>query len=122
MLIPSGERYVRVFTGVWRSVGPTSGRQREAVNIFFSAIVRVGLTVPLKKRKDHSLWTYRRLIKRYTPERYDGKAVLIRSSDGTNAPEHYWRKYISEPIEVHEVPGGHLDLFENRMSTSLPKN
>ncbi len=109
---PFRENIRRVFTGAWRRVGPNSRIQREVINIFFSAIVRVGLTVPLKRRKDHSLWTYRRLIKRYTPKQYVGKAVLIRSSDGTHAPEHYWRKYISEPIEVHEVPGGHLDLFK----------
>src|SRR5262245_28568605 len=48
---------------------------------------------------------------RYTPGSYDGQIVLFRAADDHD-PREMWLGLSSAGLEVHDMPGGHLDMLE----------
>ncbi|MFH2064712.1 MAG: amino acid adenylation domain-containing protein [Pseudomonadota bacterium] len=73
----------------------------------------MGLSVPLKLRNFYSLQMYKRISKYYMPQSYKGKAFLIKSTLDFHQTESFWQNYITEDLEIHEVPGRHLDMFKD---------
>ena len=71
----------------------------------------LGFPVPLTLRIFYCLQTYSKISKRYTPQNFTGKAFLIKSTVNAHHPERFWQKYITEDLEIQEVPGRHLDMF-----------
>jgi len=51
------------------------------------------------------------LLTRYRPSVFAGKIVLLKAANGSD-PEAGWQGIASEGLEVHTLPGGHLDMME----------
>ena len=54
-------------------------------------------------------------VKRFEPEMYNGPVALFRSADLQTGlfrdPLLGWGKHVREGLVVHEIPGGHSDMF-----------
>jgi len=60
---------------------------------------------------DDLLEATNRLLKEYTPKRYQGAAVLFRAAC-EGVPEAMWQGLAEAGITVHEMPGDHLAMME----------
>jgi acyl transferase domain-containing protein/thioesterase domain-containing protein/acyl carrier protein len=68
---------------------------------------------------------HRRALGRYTIQFYPGKITLMRAADvgesvGTRRdPALGWEAFAGGGLEIHDVPGGHLSIFEERNVRAL---
>jgi amino acid adenylation domain-containing protein len=51
------------------------------------------------------------LVAKYEPKRYPGRAVLLKATVGPD-PEPMWKPWLAEGLQVHVMPGEHLDMME----------
>jgi thioesterase domain-containing protein len=75
--------------------------------------LRTEHTLPHSVRSQYILSTYYTAIAEYKPEPYGGTAIYIRAS---RRSMHYlaeWRKLFPAGLEVHELPGNHMDLIKD---------
>ncbi len=52
-----------------------------------------------------------RIINAYTPKAYPGRVNLFKTMDTDYAKEG-WRKLVTGELEIHEIPGTHVDILE----------
>ncbi|RMH07121.1 MAG: non-ribosomal peptide synthetase, partial [Nitrospirae bacterium] len=67
--------------------------------------------VPQKLRRFAIAEALKIAEKQYTPQGYPGRMVFFLSRAELN-PYHVWGNLVLGGIEVHDVPGGHLDMFK----------
>ncbi|UUT34506.1 thioesterase domain-containing protein [Microbacterium elymi] len=51
------------------------------------------------------------LVSRYEPKQYPGGAVLLKATVGPD-PEPLWTPWVADGLQVHVMPGEHLDMME----------
>jgi amino acid adenylation domain-containing protein len=71
----------------------------------------LGLRLPASLRKGYLLDTRRRAARRYVPQPHGGIVVLLHSETRSPALVYEWRKVACREFNVHEIPGGHMDLL-----------
>jgi thioesterase domain-containing protein len=54
---------------------------------------------------------YRRAARAYLPSVYPGRILLFASAQRTSGFEAAWSRIAEGGVEVHRIPGGHLDLM-----------
>ncbi|MFY9551538.1 MAG: amino acid adenylation domain-containing protein [Thermoanaerobaculia bacterium] len=77
---------------------------------------------PLRRAQREVLEANGRAARRYVPTFYDGRVTLFRARDRSKdspqqlslTPHLGWDELCGEGVEVHEVPGGHSSLMEER--------
>lgn len=57
------------------------------------------------------------LVSDYEPRRYPGSAVLLKATVGLD-PEPLWTPWVDGGLEVHVMPGEHLDMMEEPWVTT----
>jgi len=66
------------------------------------------------------------VVSDYDPEPYDGPVVLFRSERHQTGrfrdPEMGWGKLVRGGLEVHEIPGGHQDMFHEPFVETLTRH
>ena len=72
----------------------------------------MGCPLPLSLRSYYILEIYDNAHRNYVPEFYPGVAVYIKSEKRASDHQLNYEKVIAGGLEVHEVPGGHLDLVQ----------
>jgi thioesterase domain-containing protein len=53
---------------------------------------------------------YSQALRNYTPKPYPGRAIYIRAETRPSECSFHWSKLMAGGLEVHEVPGTHLDI------------
>ena len=53
---------------------------------------------------------YSQALRNYTPKPYLGRAIYIRAETRPSECSFHWGKLMAGGLEVHEVPGNHLDI------------
>jgi aspartate racemase len=51
------------------------------------------------------------LVTKYQPKPYDGQAALFKATIGPD-PEPLWAPWVGGRLDVHVMPGEHLDMME----------
>lgn len=69
------------------------------------------LEVAQQQTMEQFLETTLRLLRRYRPGRYPGSAVLFKAAQGDD-PEPDWAPLVTGRLEIHTLPGAHLDMME----------
>jgi thioesterase domain-containing protein len=78
----------------------------------------VGRSLPAGLRYAQVEETHRQALERYTVQFYPGKITLMRAADvqetvGTRRnPTLGWETHAGGGLEIHDVPGGHISMFE----------
>jgi thioesterase domain-containing protein len=73
------------------------------------AYLRLGQQIPSSLRMFYFFEVSGKAASRYVPSSYSGRAVLL-SSDLSAAGR--WRDLVSGSLEIHELPGKHLDAIK----------
>ena len=66
--------------------------------------------LPPSLRSAYILDVYRQALQSYTPSRYAGPVTIIATNSPRHRPPFAWIDFITGPVEIHEMPGGHMDL------------
>jgi thioesterase domain-containing protein/acyl carrier protein len=89
---------------------------RKAARIFKTAACRYHLWkkhgIPPSLRSFYILKIYQRALRNYSPQRYDGHAIYIKSSERSRQNAQDWAGVIAGGLEVYEVPGDHMTIIK----------
>lgn len=66
--------------------------------------------LPVSLRSLYILDVYSQARLKYTPQRYPGRAFYVKSGMRSNYHQLQWERLMGGGLEVHEIPGDHLDL------------
>jgi len=72
----------------------------------------MGRRLPLSLRSYYILDIYFRARRNYVPQLYRGMAVYIKSEKRSSDHQLNWSRLFTGGLEVHEIPGDHLDLVK----------
>ena len=123
---PLSSKYRSPFFRHWTNLRRLDGKQRveylmaavnwrsqRAANVLkirlCRAYLRAGCRIPAKLRMSYFFEVSGQAARRYSPKPYDGRAALLRSQLGGDYSRSAWRKLIPNTLEIHELPGQHLD-------------
>ncbi len=100
-IVASFRKLARVVPSGWKRTYPKSDDEGNDEFMQDEAIVSLAL----------QNW----VVAAYDPETYDGPVVLFRSERHQTGrfrdPEMGWGKLVRGGLTVHEIPGGHQDMF-----------
>ena len=71
----------------------------------------MGCRLPLPVRSHYILEIYSQARRNYVPQLYPGSAIYIKSQKRSSDHRLKWGKVMAGGLEVHEIPGDHLDLI-----------
>ena len=71
--------------------------------------LKFGLRIPSHLRMAYFFSISGRAIRRYRPEPYEGRVVLLSSHQNRINARFVWSQLARGELEIHELPGGHLD-------------
>ena len=74
--------------------------------------VKFARRLPSSLRSFYVLEVYRLALGHYSPQAFKGRAVYFKSMDQSSFSEEGWRNLMSEGLEVHDIPGDHLDVIK----------
>ena len=97
-------------------MGELQWRRQHAANVLNILLCRsylsAGRRIPLKLRMSYFFDVSGKAVRRYSPKPYDAKVVLLRSEVAGDYSRSAWRELIPNQLEVHELPGQHLDPIQ----------
>ncbi len=67
--------------------------------------------IPLEKRNSYVRIKYSRLMRAYTPEKYNGKMLLFRATDNTFSYRSLGWVNLADDVKIIDLGGKHLDVF-----------
>ena len=109
--LPPREKIVKLINYTyWRLVKRT-GAEARIKQLACKGLMMAGCPVPLKLKQFSYHQKYSRMSRGYCPTPYNGEVFFLKTTEEAIHPEIFWQDYISEPLEIHEVPGGHLQFF-----------
>jgi thioesterase domain-containing protein len=91
-----------------RTVGIRKSLQKVVCKIYLA----VGLRLPLSVRNFYILGIYHQARRHYVPQPYPGPMVYIKSKLRSNEHRLKWGRLTTGGMEVHEVPGDHLQVIK----------
>lgn len=106
------EKIVYILKGVWRRIFVKTGIERKIKEYICRGCVSVGIPLSDSLRKFYRVYVFRRAARTYTTGKYYGHAVLFRTIKGKGNLHSYWTRHIETGLEIHDLPGGHFDIFE----------
>jgi amino acid adenylation domain-containing protein len=87
---------------IW--IGKTLQRLR------WKAYLRYRRILPPSLRSAYILDVYRQALQSYTPSRYGGPVTIVATNSPRHRPPFAWVDFITGPVEIHQMAGGHMDL------------
>ena len=104
---------VRVGGIITGKIGGRAARIRKTLKEMVCKVCLVmGRSLPLSLRNYYILNIYNKARRNYIPQLYPGSAIYIKSQKHSSDHRLNWGKVIAGGLDVHEVPGDHLDLIE----------
>jgi amino acid adenylation domain-containing protein len=82
----------------------------------------IGRRVPFNLRMFYFFEVSRQAAKDYVPQVYTGSITLIRTQRFSDDPRSDWPKLAAGGLELHEVPGKHLDILKGPHADMLSKH
>jgi thioesterase domain-containing protein len=76
--------------------------------------VSLGHHLPPSLRSPYILDIYRKATHDYSPQSYQGRVILFKSETCSSDPLLDWQKLIVGELEMHELPGEHLDMIKEQ--------
>jgi thioesterase domain-containing protein len=67
------------------------------------------------------LHVYGQAFPHYTPQRYFGRVTLFQGEKRCDYSSYDWRQLIAEELEIHELPGEHMDMIKEPQVTRWAK-
>jgi thioesterase domain-containing protein len=74
--------------------------------------VRIGYPLPPSLRSPYILAIYHHAAQDYIPQPYAGRVILFKGKTRAYDPLFDWQTLIVGELEMHEVPGEHLDMIK----------
>ena len=71
-----------------------------------------GWKLPASVRSYYILEVYKRARKSYSPRVFPGRAIYFKSTKQSTYHRDSWQNLMRDGLEVHEVPGDHMDLIK----------
>jgi thioesterase domain-containing protein len=71
--------------------------------------LKFGLRIPSDLRMFYFFRVSGQAVRRYRPRPYDGPVVLLSTQQNRAKTQSVWSEFVCERLEIHELPGGHLD-------------
>jgi thioesterase domain-containing protein len=69
-----------------------------------------GRPIPVHLRSTYLVDLYIKAARHYLPATFNGRVVLFLGTDSRAKRRVYWRKLVGENLEIHELPGSHIEL------------
>ena len=106
------DKMIYIINGFWHKLFRRTGIEKKTKEVFCICCLVAGIPVPQGLRKFYRGIVFKKAARDYTPPKFDGNVVLLRAEKGNSGLQNYWEKKVISKLVIHEVPGGHLDLFE----------
>ena len=107
------EKLAYVLVRVRQKITEMPGRIRKIPkNGVCKIYLAMGCPLPLSLRSYYILEIYDNAHRNYVPQFYPGVAVYIKSEKRASDHQLNYERAIAGGLEVHEIPGGHLDLIQ----------
>jgi aspartate racemase len=68
--------------------------------------------LPRFVRTHYFLYAARQASLKYTPQNFTGRIVLLAAEKSHYNTRSIWSQFASDGVEIHELPGNHLDIME----------
>ena len=107
------EKIGYILKGIWgRTVGRTwvYKKRKEYICRFCLA---TGIRIPQGLNTVYRGMAFMNAAKLYVPKKLNGHAVLFRAGERENELQAFWQSQVGSNLEIHELPGGHFDIFES---------
>jgi thioesterase domain-containing protein len=77
-----------------------------------------GKPIPVEKRAYYMWIRYLNLTRKYTPEKFDGDMLLVRTTENPSKDRYLGWENLVNNIRLVEVDGGHLEVFVGKEKIS----
>jgi amino acid adenylation domain-containing protein len=106
-------------------VGPGRETAEKAICKIYMSL---GYRLPVSLRMPYILDVYVKARRRYNPKVYPGRLIIYNAAGDLLDPQT-WEPFAAAGLEIHNVPGGHLDILKepnvkdwgNRLRTDLQR-
>ncbi len=95
----------------WRIVGIIEEIKKKIKKTICNFSLSIGNSVPPILRMFYFSEVTNRAARKYVPQAYTGRVVLFKAKERPYDPGADWSRLAAGGLEVHELPGGHLDVI-----------